>query len=119
MNLKKLDRPLSENEIQLSILEFLRFKKIPGIRVNNHAVYDEKRTKFRKPHIFETWKGSPLDIMVFLPDGRSCWIEVKKNARLKASKNQEQFIENINSRGGIAFVAFSIDCIKENLSEYL
>ena len=119
MSLKKLGRPLSENEVQLSILEFLRFKKIPGIRVNNHAVYDEKNQRFRKKHIFETWKGSPLDLMVFLPDGRNCWIEIKKNDRLKASKNQQQFIDNVNSNGGIAFVAFSIKCIEENLSDYL
>ena len=119
MNSKKLDRPLSENEVQLSILEFLRYKKLPAVRMNNHAVYDPKNERFRKPHVFETWKGSPLDLFVFLPDGRNCWIEIKKNSRLKASKTQQQWIDNVNSKGGIAFVAFSIDCIKENLSEYL
>lgn len=119
MNSNRSNLVLSENDIQNAILEFLRFKKIPGIRVNNGAVYDKKKESFRRKNKWEVWMGAIVDIKVFLPDGKDCWIEVKKNEFEKPSAEQIKFMDNVNKRGGIAFVAYSVACVKKKLCDYL
>lgn len=54
------------------------------------------------------------DILGILPDGRLFAIEVKAGKNT-ATPEQKEFIKQINDRGGVAFVARSIDDVKFNL----
>lgn len=54
------------------------------------------------------------DITGCLSDGRGFWIEVKTD-RGVLSDHQKRFIDNINSAGGLAFVARSVDEVIEKL----
>lgn len=110
---------LSENEIQNSLLELLRYHGISGVRINNGSVYDPTNKAFRKKNKWEVEEGTPLDIFVFLPDGKNCWIEVKKNEKEKATAGQVQWIEKVRKENGIAFVAWSLKQVKEELKYYL
>ncbi|MHA1166587.1 MAG: hypothetical protein ACTSRU_02115 [Candidatus Hodarchaeales archaeon] len=116
---KNLDKPaLSENDIQNSILELLRWKKICAWRNNNGAVYDIKSGHFRKKNKWEKIAGSPVDILGILPDGKFLAIEVKRDEREKPSEGQKEFLQNISSNQGIAFVAHSLSCVRLHLKRY-
>lgn len=106
---------LSENEIQNSILQYLKFKKITAWRNNNGSTYDAKIGGHRRKNKWETLHGSPVDILGILPDGRFLAIEVKKDEKEKPSKGQTLFMDTIEKSGGVAFVAFSIECVKHTL----
>lgn len=54
------------------------------------------------------------DITGCLSDGRGFWIEVKTNKGV-LSDHQKRFIDNINSAGGLAFVARSVEDVIEKL----
>ncbi len=58
-------------------------------------------------------KGAP-DIVGILPGGRFLAIEVKGPGG-KASAEQVAFLAEITERGGLAFVAFSIDDVVRHL----
>ena len=113
-----LNRALSENEIQVSILEFLRFKKIVAWRNNNGGTYDPTASKFRRKNPWEKIHGDPVDILGILPDGKFLAIEVKRDSKSRPSKGQKQFLSAISEAGGISFVAFSLNCVKTALSDY-
>lgn len=110
---------LSETEVQNSILEFLYFKKIDAWRQNNHGIYDHKREAYRRKNKWEKHLGSPLDIAGILPDGTHLEIEVKKNEREKCTGGQLERIKVVTRNNGVAFKAFSLKCVKENLKDYL
>ena len=105
----------SESEIQSSILQYLKFKKIAAWRNNNGSVYDPTSGRHRIKNKWEKVCGDPVDILGVLPDGRFLAIEVKKDSKGKASKGQQEFLDTINQNGGIGFVAFSIECVKQAL----
>lgn len=110
---------LTENDIQNSILEFLTFKGLDAIRVNNGSTFDVKAGKHRKKNRWEDHKGTKLDIFVFLPEGKYAWIEVKKDEKEKLKSGQEEFVRTTLKNGGIAFKAYSLKCVKEGLKDYL
>lgn len=82
-------------------------------------MFDAKRGVHRKKNKWETLYGTPVDISGILPGGRRLEIEVKKDEKEKMSPGQIEFCDNINEEGGIAFKAFSLKCVKDNISEYL
>ena len=111
---------MSENEVQNSILEFLKFKGVMAWRNNNGSVFDAKRGQHRRKNKWEIVYGTPVDISGMLkPNGRRLEIEVKKNEKEKMSPGQVEFCDNINKDGGLAFKAYSIRCVKIALAEYL
>jgi hypothetical protein len=110
---------LSEGDVQSSILEFLRFKKIVAWRNNNGAVWDKSFGGFRKKNKWEVIHGAVPDILGVLPDGKFLAIEVKKNDKEKASSEQKRFLKNINDNQGVAFVAYSFACVKLHLKNYI
>lgn len=59
-------------------------------------------------------KGVP-DILACSPSGKFVAIEVKYGAN-KASKLQEYNIEQINARGGLAFVAYDLATVVARLT---
>lgn len=54
------------------------------------------------------------DIIGCLPGGRFLAIEVKA-LKGKVSPLQQQFIDNINQAGGLAFVARTIEAVQKNI----
>jgi Holliday junction resolvase len=55
--------------------------------------------------------------IIAIKDGKSVWIEVKAQ-RGVVSKLQLLRIKQLNDKGAIAFVAYSLDDVKEKLNEY-
>ena len=106
---------MSENEIQNSILQFLKFKGVVAWRNNNGSTYDAKSGQHRRKNKWEKLWGSPVDILGIMPDGRFLAIEVKKTEKLKPSKEQQFFLDTINENGGVGFCAHSIECVKNHL----
>ena len=107
---------MSETDTQNSILQYLKFKKITAWRNNNGSVYDPKNKRFRSKNKWEKVHGDPVDILGILPDGRFLAIEVKKDEKGKASEGQQKFLDTINEQGGVAFVAWSIECVSTRLN---
>ena len=89
------DRELTEKEITYDIRQWLRYKGIFHWKV---------------------WQG-PLskngvsDILGILPGGRLLAVEVKTN-RGRVSPLQQLFLDAINRKGGLAFVARSVDEVR-------
>ena len=55
--------------------------------------------------------------IIAIKDGINVWIEVKAQ-RGVVSKLQLLRIKQLNDKGAIAFVAYSLDDVKEKLNEY-
>lgn len=117
MNSKDQIRPLSEKEIENSILEFLKYKGIISWKNNTTGIYDPNGKRFRSKSKYD--RNGVSDILGILPDGRFLAIEVKRSSQARTRPSQRLFIEDINNNGGLAFVAFSMDCVVNNLKEYL
>ena len=115
--MKEIKRALSEQEIQNSILEFLRFHKIKSWRNNSGAVYDPRGNRFRKKSKYDL--NGVSDILGILPDGRFLAIEVKKNAQARVRPSQREFLDEIVRSGGVGFVAHDLDIVERELSNYL
>lgn len=101
-NLFKIPAPL-EKDIQKSIIEYLGAKRVfcwkehsGGLPINNGENFMPIGLKGKS------------DILGVLKGGRFLAIEVKRPGG-KISPAQEEFIQNINLEGGLAFVAYSID----------
>lgn len=87
---------MSEQKIQKQILDYLKAEGYYSIKT-----------------IVSNRKGVP-DIIACSPGGTFVAIEVKFGSN-KASKLQEWNIQEINKRGGLAFVAYSLDEVKSCL----
>lgn len=77
------------------------------------GIYDAKVGAFRRnvdPHRI---KGIS-DILGIMPNGKLLAIEVKTKAG-KLSVEQKIFLDEINKRGGLAFMARSIEDVTSNL----
>lgn len=92
-----------ESKIVKSILQYLHTVGVFAWRNNTTGVYDPTRKIFRKKVV----KRGVSDILG-LHGGKFLAIEVKTKTG-KLSPEQEQFIDDVNKRGGLAFVARSID----------
>lgn len=106
---------LSEKQIQNHILGYLKSKQIYAWQCNTHGTFDQKLGRFRKSGAWHIRGVS--DILGILPGGKFLAIEVKsKKGRL--SVEQKIFLEEISNRGGVAFVARSIEDVEAVLSKY-
>lgn len=99
---------VKETDIQMAILEALWYNKIFAWRNNNTPIFDITKKIYRALP-----KGSMKGVSDILGiyKGRFLAIEVKQFGKY-ASKEQKEFIKNVNDAGGIAFVARSIDDLK-------
>ncbi len=111
--MRKLTEPL-EKDIEKSILQYLEFlpmcfawKNVTG------GFFDTKTKTFKKQRNKYAINGSSDILGVY--DGRFLAIEVKRPSNKLRNKDQDNFIKLINSHGGIAFYAGSIDEVKERL----
>ncbi len=103
----------TEKEIENAILD--RLKIVPNSffwKNNSGGIFDPKARVFRKNTNRHIIKGVP-DILGLIA-GRFVGIEVKKPKPNKTypSKDQKVFIEKVESVGGIAFIARSVEDVE-------
>jgi hypothetical protein len=104
---------LSEQDIQKLIIAWLRTIGIFCWRNNTTGVYDPRAGAFRTLSGIGALTGVS-DILGITHQGRFLAIEIKCRTG-KVSKDQQDFMDQINARGGLAFVARSLDDAKEML----
>lgn len=106
----------TEKDIERSILNYLSL--IPNIyawKQNSVGVFDPIRKQYRKPNSPYIIKGVS-DILAIIKGGRLLCIEIKTPARRKnVSDDQLAFISMVNLHGGLAFIATSVEDVKEIL----
>jgi hypothetical protein len=109
----KLPNP-TEKSVELSILQFLAtIKGMKAWKNQTTGVFDPVRKVYRPLVGKYTGRGSS-DILCCY-QGRFIAIEVKRPTGSVLSLDQKKFLEEIILSGGIAFVAKSIDDVKEQL----
>src|SRR5258706_13576807 len=101
-----------EQSIQRAILELLRWRNIFCWKNNTAGIYVRARNTYIPRHA-----PGVSDILGILKDGRFLAIEVKA-LKGKLSLHQELFLEEINSRGGLAIVARSVEDVEKALNGY-
>lgn len=103
---------IPEKEIQRAILQYLELVGIVAWRNNTGAIVSHYKGHTRL--IKFGHKGS-CDILGVLPGGRFLGIEVK-DEKGKVSEDQQNFIDAINFKGGLAFVARTLEEVMEKLN---
>jgi Holliday junction resolvase len=91
-----------EQDIQRDILKFLEKNGILAIKHNNIGIYARA--------------GVP-DILCCANGGKFIGIEVKRPGQ-KPKPIQKAFLDTINSLGGIAFSAVSVEEVESNLKKH-
>lgn len=111
----------NESGTQRAILDWLKLNKIFCWRNNNTPTYDPKLGVYRKMGSHQM-KGVP-DILFITPDGRFGAIEVKDKFSINApsesgypSLEQIEFLDAVNYRGGVAFVARDLEDVIANFT---
>lgn len=112
-----------EKGIENQILNYLSARGIYCFKIQTVGIYDSKRKAYRKSYNPYHRKGVS-DILGVLPDGTFFAIEVKVDKTLLTektypSKEQKEFIADINKNFGIAFVARNIEDVRLHLKDYL
>ena len=102
---------LREQDIQRQILDFLRFKGIYCWKNSTVGIFNPKTGGYIPSHA----KGVS-DILGILPGGRFLAIEVKRPGG-RPSEHQVQFLQEINGRRGLAFIAYSVEDVERQLNE--
>lgn len=97
-----------EGQVQSEILEYLRARGIFHWRSNNGAIRAHGR-------MIQFGKIGASDILGIMPDGRLLAIEVKAAGKYPTTA-QAIFINDIKARGGVAFVAWSVQDVINGLS---
>jgi hypothetical protein len=110
-----------ERDVQAACLEYLILHSIPCWRQNSGMM-----TISRRFIRFLTWKWPRstkvkplkfLDIAGFLPDGKYFTIEIKVPGE-EPNKGQQNTIDMIVNRGGVAFWADSVDMMVEKFKQF-
>lgn len=107
--------PVSANQLNRSIIEYLTLRGCKAWRNNTGAVRPQRSNgSYGFIRFGEVGSGDVLFIMP--PFGRFGSIETKtQNDRLR--KTQEDWMETVNNLGGIAFVARSLDDVLERMEK--
>lgn len=98
-------------QIVKAILDYLKFRNILAWRTNSGISWQSYKGKQYPVH--NAPKGTSDIIGIY--KGRFLAIEVKRHGGY-ASAYQEAFLRDIQNRGGIAFIAYSIDDVDKELS---
>ncbi len=99
-----------ESAIVKAVLDYLRLRGIFAWRNNTTGIFDPTRKVFRT---FHGLKGVS-DVLGLLDGGRLLAVEVKRPGG-KVSAEQAEFIDAVNRRGGLAFVATGIGDVMKAL----
>ena len=111
-NKPKRKNKTEEIELQRAILDLLSYLKIFAFRNNNSAIYDPVRKQYRKRKGLGHMNG--ISDILGIYDNKFLAIEVKSK-KGSCSDSQVEFLQNVRQRGGIAFVAHSVDDVLSNL----
>jgi hypothetical protein len=112
-----MSKATPEKLIENQIL-FLLFKKgIFSWKTQSVGIFDPIKKIYRRSNNKFHIKGVS-DILGILPTGKFLAIEVKSKTG-RASPEQIKFINTINDHGGLAFIARSVEDVKEQLNAYL
>lgn len=103
-----------EKIIETNILRWLEAKGIYAWKTKTMGTFNKQRGRFIKGSTL--YRTGVADIIGILPkcNGRLFAIEVKSKVG-KLQENQKAFLHEIESRGGIAFVARSISDVEKGL----
>jgi len=101
----------TEKQIQQAIMQYLDYKGIWNWRNNSGMMFQQYKGKSYAVRL--GLKGSP-DIFGVLPGGKWLAIEVKDHKGI-VSPEQQEFIDNLNSKGGLAFVARTLEEVMEKI----
>lgn len=112
-NLKAL-KPALEKDIEKAILQYLEF--LPSCfawKSVTAGYFDTKTKSFKKQRNKYAINGVSDILGVY--QGKFLAIEVKRPSNKVRNEEQNQFINQINLQGGIAFYATSIEDVKKGL----
>ena len=98
-----------EKHIQSHILEYLKLRRILCWKNSTSGIYVRSRDTYIPSHAVGV-----SDILGVLPGGRILCIEVKSESG-RLSDAQKAFLENVTARGGVAFVAQSLEDVEAKL----
>jgi hypothetical protein len=106
----------SEAIVMRAVLKYLRLRKdrVAWVeRLNSGAGQLAFADGARSQWMRFAWRGAP-DLLGQMTDGRILCVETKSpSGRLRP--DQEMFLATVRNQGGVAFVARSIDDVKEQL----
>ena len=116
---------MKETDIQKACLEYLKLRGIFVWRNNTTGIFDSKTGQWR----FHGMRGV-ADILGVLPqtvnvDGQSVTfgnllaVEVKRPGNGHVSDHQQQFLDEVNKRGGVGFVVTSVSELESKLTEFV
>jgi hypothetical protein len=106
---------INEKQIQKGILDYLALKRGVIAWRNNSGTAQVKMGQ-KEYWVQLAPKGTP-DIIGYMSDGKFLGIEVKKPGGV-VSKEQQDFLNDLNDKGGLGFVAYSIDDVVDVLKNY-
>lgn len=112
LSLIAMSKNIKEKDIENAILDYLTVCPGQFWRNNSVGVYDAAKKTFRRPSRYH--RNGVSDILGILPCGTFVAIEVK-TPKGRLSENQKQFLKDIQEYNGIAFVARSVDDVRERL----
>ena len=102
-----------ERLIENAIFAYLKSISIFCFKTDSVGIFHPTRKVYMKSHNPHRIRGQS-DILGILPDGRFLALEVKA-PKGYPTKEQKEFISNINQRNGVASVVKSVDEVKELL----
>lgn len=102
-----------ERDIQRSVLDLLALLKIRAWRINQQGVPLHNGSGKYRPG---PTRGMSDVIAALPPNGRWLAVEIKRPGK-KATPAQQKFLDQVNSVGGLAFVATSADEVRRVLIE--
>ncbi len=100
---------MKEQAYQRAILDYLALRRIYAWKNSSTGIFNKKTGGW-----IPIGLTGVSDILGILPDGRFLAIEVKSPTG-KLTQNQIDFLDIINKNGGVAFMAVTIDDVKEHL----
>lgn len=109
--------PIREADVLRACLEYLSLRMDLGYfwRNNTMGVYDPTKGIYRKPNGVGMINGV-ADILGILKGGRFFACEVKRPGG-KLRPEQDLFLKEIESRGGVALVTRSVDELEKQVRE--
>lgn len=105
-----------ETAIVKAILDYLTLKGHFVWRNNSGMVIRKASKPSQKDYAFSYGKVGSSDIIGVTKYGRFIAVEVK-HGKNKPTEAQEMFIEDVTRRGGIGFVAWSLDDVRARDAE--
>lgn len=108
-----------EKIIENHILQFLSYSPhVFVFKVQSTGMFDPTKKIFRKSFNKNHIKGVSDILGIIKPTGQFLAIEVKSKVG-KLSPEQKVFLDKVQSMGGVAFVARSLEEVKERLAPWL